>query len=107
MPTTDLRDNPMMQHLMDALDRGEDIGHYGRLVFTMTARHFLSDDELCDYLCKDPSFDELQARALLKQVQARGYNPPSARRISQWQQEQEFPICPNTGNPGDCNVTRI
>ncbi len=36
----------MMAHLMDALSQGEDIGHYGRLVFVMVARHFLSEDQL-------------------------------------------------------------
>ena len=38
-----LRKNDMMTHLLDALDRGQDIGHYGRLVFAMVARHFLSE----------------------------------------------------------------
>ena len=32
-----LRQNDMMRHLMDALARGEDIGHYGRLVFARVA----------------------------------------------------------------------
>ena len=40
----ELRKNGMMSHLLDALERGEDIGHYGRLVFVMIAHHFLSDD---------------------------------------------------------------
>jgi DNA primase large subunit len=31
MPAEDLRQSPMMSHLLDALDQGEDIGHYGRL----------------------------------------------------------------------------
>ena len=36
----------MMAHLLDALDEGADVGHYGRLVFVMIARHFLDEDEL-------------------------------------------------------------
>ena len=27
----------MMPHFLDSLDRGEEIGHYGRLVFAMIA----------------------------------------------------------------------
>ena len=40
MAVEDLRQSAMMSHLLDALDRGEDIGHYGRLVFAMVARLF-------------------------------------------------------------------
>src|SRR3712207_8804213 len=39
MAVDDLRRSPMMSHLLDALDRGEDIGHYGRLTFAMVAHH--------------------------------------------------------------------
>jgi hypothetical protein len=42
----DLRDSPMMAHLLDALEEGTDIGHYGRLTFAMIARHFMDEDEL-------------------------------------------------------------
>jgi hypothetical protein len=38
MPVEDLRRSPMMEHMLDALDEGEDIGHYGRLTFAMVAR---------------------------------------------------------------------
>jgi hypothetical protein len=31
MAVEDLRQSPMMSHMLDALDNGEDIGHYGRL----------------------------------------------------------------------------
>ena len=50
MPVEDLRQSPMMNHLLEALDRGEDIGHYGRLTFVMIARHFVSNDELVELL---------------------------------------------------------
>jgi hypothetical protein len=32
MSVEDLRQSPMMRHMLDALNDGEDIGHYGRLV---------------------------------------------------------------------------
>src|SRR2546427_8401189 len=91
----ELRKNKMMAHLLDALDKGQDIGHYGRLVFAMVARHFLTEEELIRYLQKDRDFSEEQAQALCLQVEGRDYSPPKRERILQWQQEQEFPICPN------------
>lgn len=103
MAVQDMQRNEMMSHLLGALDRGEDIGHYGRLVFTMAARHFLNEDELVHYLAKNPGFDEVQARALVKQVQGRDYNPPKREKIMQFQREQAFPICPSN-DPDGCNV---
>jgi DNA primase large subunit len=104
MAIEDLRRNAMMSHLLDALDRGDDIGHYGRLVFAMVARHFLSEDELCTWLAKNVSDDD--ARSLCRQVEGRDYNPPRRQRILQWQQEQSFPICPDAADPDSCNVYR-
>ena len=60
-----LRKNDMMNHLLDALEQGKDIGHYGRLVFAMVAHHFLDEDELVKCLAKCKDFDEDQARALV------------------------------------------
>jgi hypothetical protein len=100
----ELRKNEMMAHLLDALDAGKDIGHYGRLVFAMVARHFMDEEELVGWLSKDRDFGEEQARALYHQVQSRGYNPPRRARILEWQQEQEFPICPNPDDPDAGNV---
>ena len=54
-----LRKNGMMAHLLDALESGKDIGHYGRLVFAMVARHFLGEDELLSYLQKNPDAEPL------------------------------------------------
>jgi hypothetical protein len=104
MAVNDLRRNGMMAHLLDALDEGKDIGHYGRLVFAMVGRHFLSEKELVKRLTKNPDFGEDDARALCNQVQGRDYSPPKRERILQWQQEQEFPICPNPDDPDACNV---
>lgn len=104
MPVEDLRQSPMMSHLLDALERGEDIGHYGRLTFAMVAHHFLEEDELVEWLSKDRDTDEREARALARQVEQRGYNPPRRERVLEWQGEQEFPICPNPDDPDACNV---
>jgi DNA primase large subunit len=96
----------MMSHLLDALDRGEDIGHYGRLVFVMVGQHFLSEEEIIAELTKDPDCDEQKARGLLRQVEAKGYNPPKRDRILAWMDQQEFPICPDPDDQGTCNVYR-
>ncbi|HEX8618974.1 MAG TPA: hypothetical protein VF911_15430 [Thermoanaerobaculia bacterium] len=95
----------MMSHLLDALERGEDIGHYGRLTFAMIARHFLDENELCAWLQKNPGVSEHDAKVLLTQVEGRDYNPPRRERIVEWQSQQDFPICP-TDDPDACNVYR-
>jgi hypothetical protein len=102
MALEDLRRNAMMSHLLDALERGDDIGHYGRLVFAMVARHFLTTDEVCDYLRMN--LTEEEARALCHQVDGRDYNPPRRERILEWQSQQQFPICPAPDDPDACNV---
>jgi DNA primase large subunit len=104
MSVQELRKNEMMAHLLDALDAGEDIGHYGRLVFAMVARHFLDEKALIRYLQKDPDCDEAEAKSLVQQVQGKDYNPPKRDRILEWQQHQEFVICPNSDDPDRCNV---
>ncbi len=110
MPTTEktgveeLRKNGMMAHLLDSLDAGKDIGHYGRLVFAMVARHFLPEDEVIAHLQKDKDFSEEQARALVLQVQGKDYNPPKREKILQYQEQQEFPIIPNPDDPDSGNV---
>ena len=106
MPVEELRQEPMMAHLLDSLEKGKDIGHYGRLAFVMIARHFMEENEILEQLQKDPKFSEEQGRSLLKQVEARGYNPPKRERILDWMQRQKFPICPDTEDPGQCNVYR-
>ncbi len=106
MTLSDLRQSEMMVHLLDALEAGQDIGHYGRLVFAMVAHHFCEDDELIKLLARNPDFDEDRARALVNQVRARNYNPPSRERVLEWQARQAFPICPNPEDPRACNVYR-
>ena len=106
MSAEDLRKNAMMAHLMDSLEKGKDIGHYGRLVFAMVGRHFLDEEELVAYLQKDRDFSEEQARALYLQVQGRDYSPPSREKILEWQGQQEFPIIPDADDPDAGNVYR-
>ena len=104
MPVEDLRQSPMMNHLLDALDKGEDIGHYGRLVFAMIGRHFVSSEELVELLTKDRDAEEGDIRAMVQQVEEKGYSPPRREKIQQWQEQQDFDICPNPDDPDACNV---
>jgi len=104
MSVEDLRRNHMMSHLASSLEGGSSIGHYGRLVFTMVARHFLSEDELVSYLSRDPDCDQTRARALYRQVQEHDYSPPTRERILEWQTHQEFPIVPRAEDPDSGNV---
>lgn len=104
--TEALRRSGMMAHLLDSLEKGQDIGHYGRLVFTMIARHFLSDDDLIQTLQQDKDFSEEQARALLHQVKDKDYNPPRREKILEFQSQQDFPIIQNPEDPDEGNVYR-
>jgi hypothetical protein len=99
-----LRENGMMRHLLDSLEAGEDIGHFGRLVFAMVARHFLDEAELKQLLLQDPACDEAQALSLIEQVKARDYSPPRREKVLQFQQQQDFPIIPNPEDPDAGNV---
>lgn len=99
-----LRQNGMMAHLLDSLEQGKDIGHYGRLVFVMIGRHFLDEDEMVELLQQDRDVDDEKARALVQDVVSRGYNPPRREKILEFQSKQEFPICPNSEDPDTCNV---
>jgi hypothetical protein len=101
-----LRDSPMMAHLLDALESGADIGHYGRLTFAMIAHYFLDHAELTRLLGGQPDQDEQAARALLHQVETKDYSPPKRDRILAWQAQQDFPICPTPDDPASCNVYR-
>ena len=103
MPVEDLRQSPMMAHMLDALENGEDIGHYGRLVFAMIGRHFVSNDELVELLAKDQDTDEQEMRALVQQVEEKGYSPPRREKILEYQRQQDFPICPDPDDPDACN----
>jgi hypothetical protein len=105
-PIEALRNSDVMAHLLDALQDGADIGHYGRLVFTMVGRHFLDEGELVGWLTKDPDCSEDEARSLYRQVREHDYNPPRREKILEWQAQQDFPICPSPDDPAACNVYR-
>jgi hypothetical protein len=80
MAVEDLRQSPMMGHMLDALENGEDIGHYGRLDFAMIGRHFLDNDELVGLLTQDYDVNEQEIKALVQQVQERATARPGGRR---------------------------
>src|SRR5215211_1982845 len=103
MAVDELRKSPMMSHLLDALESGQDIGQYGRLTFAMVARHFTDKEEIVELLQRG-GIDEGQAKALVQQVEERDYSPPRRERILEWQAKQDFPICPDADDPNACNV---
>lgn len=104
MMEDEIRKDSMMAHLADALERGQDIGHYGRLVFTMVARHFGSTDELVALLTKDRSLSEADAHALVAQVEEANYSPPRRAKVLEFAGRQEFPIVPDLDDPDSGNV---
>src|SRR3712207_9033549 len=99
MPVEDLRQSPMMSHLLDALDQGEDIGHYGRLTFAIIARYFVDNKKLVELLAKDGATAEQKARPLFLQIRERGYNPPRSASIIEWQGVKGFPTSTNPRYP--------
>lgn len=102
----ELRKDSMMAHLLDSLAAGKDIGHYGRLVFAMVARHFMPHEEVLAWMTKDQDFGDEQARLMLVQVEGRDYSPPKRARIVEWQAQQEFPILPYPEDPDCGNLYR-
>lgn len=84
--------NEMMDHLLDALDEGRDIGRYGRLVFVMVVRHFLDEEELVERLSKNEESSETSANSLVKQVSAKDYNSWYSRIFSRLDGKHDFPI---------------
>ena len=103
MPVEDLRQSPMMGHMLDALDNGEDLGHYGWLALAMIGHHFVSEDELVELLTKDHDTNEREIRAMVQRVREKGYSPPRREKILEYQSQQGFPICPNPDDPDACN----
>lgn len=104
--STNMEDSPTMAHLLGALKKGTDVGHYGRLVFVMVANHFMDEDEIVKLLAKQPDTDENDARGMVLQVRARDYSPPKRDKILAWQSEQDFPIIPNPEDPDSGNLYR-
>lgn len=104
MTIQDLRKNNTMAHLLDALDEGTDIGHYGRLTLAMVGQYFVDEAALVSQLQKDKDFSEEEARSLYQQVTSKQYSPPSRESILEWQSKQDFQICPNPEDPDAGNV---
>ena len=102
----ELRKDSMMAHLLDSLEAGKDIGHYGRLVFAMVARHFLTHAEVMEWMLKDPDDSESKARLMLTQVEGKDYSPPKRDKILYYQTQQEFPILPDPEDPDCGNLYR-
>ncbi len=102
----ELRKDSMMAHLLDSLEAGQDIGHYGRLVFAMVARHFLPHEEVLAWMMKDKDVNEEKATLMLRQVEGRDYNPPRRDKILEYQTKQDFPIIPNVDDPDSGNLYR-
>ncbi|AHY46628.1 Hypothetical Protein RradSPS_1345 [Rubrobacter radiotolerans] len=102
MSVEDLKQSPTMKNILDGLESGEDVGHYGRLVFAMVGRYFVENEELAQLLSKDRDCSEEEARALVSQVEEKDYNPPRRERLVEWQREQDFKFLdendPDAGN---------
>jgi hypothetical protein len=103
---SELRKDSMMAHLLDSLNAGKDIGHYGRLVFAMVARHFMPHQDVLAWLLRDPDLREPDALNMLSQVEGRDYNPPKRDRLLEWHKQQEFPILPHPDDPDCGNLYR-
>ena len=102
----ELRKDSMMAHLLDSLEAGKDIGHYGRLVFAMVARHFMPHEEVIAWLTKDPDDSAEKAQLLLRQVEGKDYSPPRRDKILAYQAQQDFPILPHPDDPDCGNLYR-
>lgn len=102
----ELRKDSMMAHLLDSLEAGKDIGHYGRLVFAMVARHFLPHEEVLAWMMKDPDADRDKALLMLRQVEGKDYNPPRREKLLEYQTKQDFPILPTPDDPDCGNLYR-
>jgi hypothetical protein len=106
MAVADLRESPMMTHPLDALADDKDIGYYGRLTAAITGHYFLDRNEGVDLLRQGRGIDEGEAKALVRQVAGHHYNPPAREQILEWQQLQDFPLCPIPDDPDACNLYR-
>jgi len=103
MRLEDLRQSPMMNYLLDALDSGEDIGHQGWLTFAIVAHHFLERDELVAWLSKDGDTDKNEVRAG-PAGRGEGLQPAAARAHPRVAGAAGLPDCPNPEDPDACNV---
>lgn len=96
-----LRKNALMARLIEALEDGTDIGHYGRLTFCMVAAWLVDEETIVGALARDEDFTEDEARSMLKQVRDLGYSPPRPAKIRDWDSQQDFQMLPAELNPDD------
>ncbi len=101
---SEIETDPMMARLTNDLAAGTDIGHYGRLVFAMVARHFATEDELVAALANDHDFSNEQAQVLVREVIEAGYSPPKREKILDFSSRQDYPIIENPQDPDLGNV---
>ena len=102
-----LRKNKMMSRLLDALEAGDDIGHYGRLTFAMVACWLMDEKDVIKWLVNDDDFDYEEAQTMVQQVRSQGYSPPRPAKIRDWDTQQDFKILPEEFHPDDdANVYR-
>lgn len=102
MTKLDLQANPMMAHLLAALEAGQDIGEYGRRIVACVGRYFLSEDELVGLLSR--SVGEGEARNLVREVVERGEFPPRRGKIVEYMKRQSFPLLPDLHDPSQDDV---
>ena len=88
-----------MARLLDALEAGQDLGHYGQFTFVTVARHFMDEEAILDLLERQPEMDRSKALALVEHVKERGYNPPHRDRIVEQQAKGGFQIIENPQDP--------
>ncbi len=88
----DMRRSQMMARLWDDLEKGVDVGHFGRLLFTMVARHYMNETQVITLLSRNIPVEDAQAMLLL--VNSRNYNPPKPNKIRKWQEKQDYKIIP-------------
>ena len=101
-----LRRSDTMARLLDAMEQGTDVGHYGHFTFVTVARHFMDESAVERFLAGQPGMDESKARALIEHVKERGYNPPRRERILEHQGQGGFQIIEDPKNPDSGNLYR-
>ncbi len=101
-----LRASPVMARLLEALEAGTDIGHFGRLTFVIVARHFLTEADMLALLRRQPGHDEREMAGLIRQVSEHDYSPPSRARLLAWQAQQDYPLLPDADDPATGNLYR-
>ena len=92
----DLKRNPMMRRIIQTMESGQDVGHYGRFIFTVVASYFIGEKEITDLLKRQPEIeDSEEALGFYLQVASARYVMPTSARIRAWDKSEEqknFPL---------------